>query len=81
MDNGGAPSMGGPGGMGGGSVPGAAGGDSFMRSARRRAIAQTMRPHQVKHNLLKAPTINHPRSGKGGIPQFSEGGSFKPEGF
>lgn len=70
------------GGFGGGGVPGGAGGSSFMRSARRRAIAQTMRPHKMKHGLLHSPTIAHTQNGTGtSPPKLFSGGAFKPTGF
>lgn len=69
------------GGTGGGGVPGGAGGDaSFMRSARRRAIAQTMRPHRVSHGLMHSPTIAHTQNGTGTKPP-KFGASFTPKGF
>lgn len=48
-------------------------------SARRRAIRQTMRPIPVKHGLIQAPHIAHPRDNTG--PKFGTGGGFKAGGF
>lgn len=67
-DNGGINSSGMPTGMGWAAA-----------SARRRAIRQTMRPPTIKHGLIKAPHIQHPRDNQG--PQFGLGGGFKSSGF
>lgn len=48
-------------------------------AARRRAIRQTMRPPQIKHGLIAAPHITHPRDNTG--PKFGVGGGFKASGF
>jgi hypothetical protein len=47
--------------------------------ARRRAMRQTMRPPTIKHGLVKAPHIQHPRDNTG--PNFGVGGGFKAGGF
>ena len=61
-------------GVGGMLSPGVA-----QAAARRRAIRQTMRPPTIKHGLVKAPHINHPRDNTG--PHFGTGGGFKAGGF
>jgi len=48
-------------------------------SGRRRAMRQMMRPPQIKHGLVKAPHINHPRDSGG--PKFGVGGGWKASGF
>lgn len=50
-----------------------------MASARRRMIRQSMRPMPIKHGLVKAPHIQHPRDNQG--PQFGLGGGLKAGGF
>lgn len=48
-------------------------------AARRKAVRQTMKPIQVKHGLVAAPHIQHPRDNTG--PSFGQGGGFKAGGF
>ena len=50
-----------------------------MAAARRRAMRQTMRPPTIKHGLVHAPHIQHPRDDAG--PYFGVGGGFKASGF
>lgn len=52
---------------------------NMMAAAKRRAIRQTMRPVQIKHGLIAAPHIQHPRDNTG--PSFGQGGGFKASGF
>lgn len=56
--------------------------DMAYRSARRRAIRQTMQPIRIKHGLEQAPTIHHTQNGTGTQPpKFGVGGGFKAGGF
>lgn len=48
-------------------------------AARRKAIRMTMRPPQIKHGLIQAPHIQHPKDNTG--PKFGTGGGFKASGF
>lgn len=61
-------------------APNPAGGTGWMiASARRRAMRQANHPPTIKHGLVKAPHIQHPRDNTG--PQFGLGGGFKAGGF
>lgn len=49
---------------------------------RRKAIANALRSENTKHGLIHAPTIQHPRNGRGGAPQqFNAHGAFRAGGF